>query len=115
MKIKYADEYKVSPRVTLKPGDKFRVSKGPYWKSESGEKISMAVRGVCVFKRCHSVGARVFIEAVGESGQFELLHVKGRRKNADMPQLVCRPYVIKGRVTGRKRKKARGRKKDAAA
>jgi len=30
MQTHYSDEYRVSARVVLRPGDRFRVSAGPY-------------------------------------------------------------------------------------
>ena len=39
--------YQLSPRVTLHPGDRFRVSGGPYYRLPSGEKIPLAARGAC--------------------------------------------------------------------
>ena len=35
-------EYRVSTRVVLRAGDRFRVSGGPYYRLSNGEKIAMA-------------------------------------------------------------------------
>lgn len=101
----------VSPRVTLRPGDKFRVSKGPYWKSPSGEKHSLAVRGVCVFRAAIVRGKRLYVEAVN-GGSIVTLHVRGRRQTA-CDQIVARPYKITGRV-GVRVKRPKRRKRAAA-
>lgn len=96
MNREVCDEYRVSPRVVLRKGDRFRVGAGPYWKLSDGRKIPMAVRGVCTFVRAEKIGRRVYIEAVGRDGSV-LLHVEGRRKNKLMPEMVCRPYVVRGK------------------
>lgn len=101
-KSEASDEYRVSQRVTLKPGDRFRVSSGPYYKLENGTKVPMAVRGICTFIRAVHSGSRVYIEARNKEGSV-LLHVAGRRSNKVVPEIVCRPYKIKGRL--RKEKK----------
>lgn len=95
-------EYRVSERVTLRPGDKFRISGGPYYRLPDGRKMPMAVRGVCTFVRAVHDKSRVYIEARNKEGTV-LLHVAGRRRNKMAPELVCRPYKIKGRL--RKEKK----------
>jgi hypothetical protein len=88
--------------VVLRPGDKFRVSGGPYWKKEDGTKIPMAYRGVCTFLRATRSGTRVYIEGRNKDGAV-LLHVEGRRKNKVVPEIVCRPYKIRGKVRSKKR------------
>lgn len=97
MKKEILTEYRISPRVLLRAGDKFRVTGGPYIRGGSGEKIGMAYRGVCTFIRAEISGARVHIYASNKEGTV-LLHVAGRRRNQWLPDLVCRPYKIKGRV-----------------
>lgn len=105
MRRELLHEYRVSERVVLRPGDRFAVGGGPYWKLAGGDKVPMAVRGVCTFVSAERVGQRVYIHAVGKDGAA-LLHVEGRRKNRLMPELVCRPYVIRSK----KRKKGASRK-----
>lgn len=97
MKATRADHYAVSERVTLRHGDRFRVSGGPYWRASSGEKMPMAVRGVCRFIEAWITGKRISIVAQCRDGTV-VLHVAGRRRNPMMPELVCRPYKIKGKV-----------------
>ncbi len=97
MHTHYSDEYRVSARVVLRPGDGFRVSAGPYWRNSDGHRIGMAERGVMTFMRAVHRGAVVLIEARSEAG-FCVLHVAGRRRNRVDSSLVCRPYRIKGRL-----------------
>ena len=102
MHTHYSDEYRVSARVVLRPGDRFRVSGGPYWRGQDGQRIRMAERGVMTFMRTQYRGSVVLIEARSEAG-YCVLHVSGRRRNRVDPALVCRPYRIRSRVkaTGR--------------
>lgn len=97
MRSHVQDEYRVSQRVVLRPGDRFRVTAGPYWRGQDGVRIRMAERGVLTFRRAVTRGAVVLIQAHGESG-WCFLHVAGRRRNRVDPALVCRPYRIKARL-----------------
>lgn len=91
------NEYRVSERVVLRPGDRFRVTGGPYWRGRDGERIPMAERGVLTFTQAIRRGGVVLIEARSDSGCC-VLHVEGRRRNRVDPALVCRPYRIKSRL-----------------
>lgn len=86
--------YQLSPRVTLHPGDRFRVSGGPYYRLPSGEKIALAARGVFVLLAVDAGRrGRVQLLAYGAGG-FAVLHVAGRRRSR-VPGLVCRPYRVR--------------------
>lgn len=97
MKTQHEEEYRVSARVVLRRGDKFRVSAGPYWRMPDGGKVPMAARGVCTFLRAIRRGRMVLLEASDRDG-LVILHVEGRRRNRLMPALVCRPYRIRSKV-----------------
>ena len=94
METRHEDDYQLSPRVTLKPGDYIRVSKGPYWRGAAGERVRMAARGV--YRYSHTVRNRrqVFLIAVNLTGTA-VIHVEGRRRNVLIPELVCRPYEVR--------------------
>lgn len=94
--------YRVSERVTLTPGDQFRVAAGPYYRLDSGERVPLAARGTMTFVACHRRGQRVVIEARDGTGTV-MLHVAGRRRSP-VPSLVARPYRIVRKL--RKRMKA---------
>lgn len=87
-------EYRISPRVVLRPGDRFRVSRGPYWRTAGGERVPMATRGLCTFVAVIRQRSRAFVLARCGEG-FAVLHVEGRRRNRMMPEMVCRPYVLR--------------------
>ena len=95
-------EYRVSERVVLRAGDRFRVSGGPYYRLASGEKVPMAARGVMTFRRALRTGRggrRVLIEAsAGDEGTV-ILHIEGSRRSP-VPGLVPRPYRITRKLRG---------------
>lgn len=91
--------YRVSERVTLAPGDQFRVAAGPYYRLDSGERVPLAARGTMTFIAAHRRGQRIVIEARDGAGTV-MLHVAGRRRSP-VPGLVPRPY----RITRKLRKK----------
>jgi hypothetical protein len=98
-------EYRVSSRVVLHPGDRFRVSGGPYYRLASGEKVAMAARGVMTFRRALRTGRggrRVLIEASAGEGTV-ILHVEGSRQSP-VDGLVPRPY----KITRKLREKTKG-------
>jgi hypothetical protein len=106
-------EYRVSERVVLRPGDRFRVGGGPYYRLASGERVPMATRGIVTFIRairCGRGGRRVLLECQAGDGTV-VLHVAGPRANKMMPSLVCRPYKIRGKLrvgTGRQKNRRGG-------
>jgi hypothetical protein len=88
-------EYRISPRVVLRPGDRFKVGRGPYWRTAGGERVPMAVRGTCVLVSVIRQRSRTFLLARSGGEGTVVLHVEGRRRNRLMPQLVCRPYTVR--------------------
>lgn len=103
--------YQISPRVTLHPGDLFRVSGGPYYRLTSGERVPMAARGTFTLVAIdRGRTGRVQLLAYGDGG-FAVLHVAGRRRSR-VPGLVARPYKIR-RVGGRKRSRVATARADA--
>ena len=86
--------YQLSPRVTLHPGDRFRVAGGPYYRLPSGEKIPLAARGIFTLLAVDAGRrGRVQLLAYGAGG-FAVIHVAGRRRSK-VPGLVCRPYRVR--------------------
>ena len=99
MKTITSDSYRVSERVSLLYGDKFRATGGPYWLTSDGEKIALKSYGPYTFHRHCKRGSIEWIEALDKNGNFSVLHIAGRRAKVDA-SLVPRPY----RVTGKKRR-----------
>jgi hypothetical protein len=89
-----AIEYRLSPRVVLVPGDRIRVSGGPYYLLSSGERVSMAARGTFKLVAIEETArGRVTLHAEGPGGHA-VLHVAGRRRSR-ISGLVARPYKIR--------------------
>lgn len=89
-----AEEYRVSERVVIRSGDRFRANGGPYWRGNDGRKIPMAAPGP--FIRVVTRGKRVVIECTDKTGGFTVLHVAGARARIDTA-LVPRPYRVVSR------------------
>jgi hypothetical protein len=96
------EEYQVSERVVLRPGDTFRAKGGPYWKSSDGQQISLRSKGPYKFVAYARRGAVGWIECYDKSGCLAVLHVEGRRRKID-GAIVTRPY----QVTSKKRQSQR--------
>ena len=94
----------------LHPGDRFRVSGGPYYENEDGSKTLMAERGMFKFRRYCQKGASRWIEATRVGGGTVVLWVGKPGPNKDLPSFKRKPYKIR-KVTERKRK---GGKKEAS-
>ena len=90
--------YRLSPRVTLQPGDTFRVAGGPYYRLADGRRVPMAARGTFRLVVVLRQRSRVYLLAYGREG-WALIHVEGRRRSA-VAGLVARPYRV--RRAGRK-------------
>jgi hypothetical protein len=86
-------EYRISPRVVLRPGDRFKASRGPYYRLEDGRRLPMAARGTFKLVEIRRHRSRVYLLAYGREG-WVLLHVEGRRRSA-VPGLVARPYRVR--------------------
>lgn len=99
MKTVIEPEYRVSDRVVLRPGDRFRVSGGPYYRLADGTKIPLAVRGVVTLRqviRTGRGGQRVLLEVQCGEGTA-ILHVSGSRRSP-VEGVVPRPYKIRGKL-----------------
>ena len=96
----------LGPRSHLEKGTKFRVKGGPYWVTDSGEHVPVRAKGVMTFNHAFVRGSCVFIDADSDRDGHVILHIRGKRRNKLMgDKLVCRPYVVTARVTGRRRRK----------
>lgn len=65
------DRVRLSERVTLQPGDKVRVSGGPYWEQIGADgsvtKTRMGEQGVMVFEECCGLCQNEWVVARGGS------------------------------------------------
>lgn len=93
-------ELQISARVTLKKGDSFRATGGPYWKTKDGRKIALSAKGPFKFHRFVLEGRRSYVEAFDRDGAYVMLYY-GRttvRSKTD-ESIVLRPYRLK-RIKG---------------
>jgi hypothetical protein len=92
------DWVRLSERVTLQPGDKVRVSGGPYWEQVGADgsvtKTRMGERGVMVFEEYCQLGQSRWVVARGQSG-YAALHVGPEERSPEVPGLVRRPYRLR--------------------
>jgi hypothetical protein len=99
--------YQLSPRVCLRPGDRIRVSSGPYCRL-GGQRIPVAARGLFTLIEVIADRSRVYLLGYGPGG-FAVIHVAGRRRSR-IPGLVCRPYRVRRAAA---QKNPRGHRKTA--
>lgn len=95
--------YQLSPRVALAPGDRIRVTGGPYYRLADGSRVPLAARGLHRIVEVVTQRSRVYLLAYGAGG-YALLHVAGRRRSR-VAGLVCRPYKVR-RAGGEKKIRA---------
>jgi len=87
--------YRISPRIALRPGDRFRLASGTTY---HGQRIGL--RGVFELLRIIRKGNRVWFESrqivVGGIGGVYSVLVAGRSyRRRDLPGVVMRPYRIR--------------------
>jgi len=110
-RLQVFDEYRYGPRSVLVPGDRFRVTAGPVYVTDNGEKIPMAERGILIF-RCYCVrGASKWIEAYrADGGGVAILWMGRTGRSKVVPNLRRRPYRITRKLrdgAGKGRKRSR--------
>jgi len=100
-------EFRYSPKVTLKPGDHIRLSQGPFYRSSDGTKKGMGFRGPAVIKQIedHPRGVVLHCVEVTKTGS-EWGYLAARVTGDTIPGLVdcmvSRPHkVVKCRVPHR--------------
>jgi hypothetical protein len=94
-------EFQFGPRSVLVAGDRFRVTGGPVYVTDSGQEILMAERGVFVFRQFCVCGAAQWLEAFSESDRVHVVLAVGKsHRSRFVPNLRCRPYRVTGKVLG---------------
>ena len=96
MNVQGTESYRLSSRVLISKGDRFRATGGPYWKSKDGTKTSLRSYGPYVFHALVTRGKVIWIECLDKDGCFAVLHVSGKRRRID-GSLVPRPYKVLGK------------------
>jgi hypothetical protein len=103
VKTHYLDSYRVSPRVVLTPGTRFRARGGPMIRLSTGETVSMSAKGPFLFVRHCKRGTCEWLDALDRDGNYAPLHVAGRRRKITAA-MVLRKYCVTGTVRGSRAK-----------
>jgi hypothetical protein len=89
---------RLSERVTLRAGDKVRISGGPYWEQTDADgtitRVRMGERGVMAFEEYCQLGQNHWIVARGRDG-YAALHIGPEVRSNTVPGLVRRPYRLR--------------------
>lgn len=95
-KLKIFDEYRYGKRGVLRPGDRFKVGDGPVYVTKEGKKISLAERGVHIFRQYCVRGAQKWIEAAAVGGSAHVMIWVGKSSRSPVvANLIRRPYRIR--------------------
>ena len=65
-------EYRYSPKVLFREGDKMRVSGGPYYPTKDGRKIKMGLSGLHTFSHVDEQG---FVWVKGKEGSLKMMYM----------------------------------------
>ena len=102
-KFQVMEEFQFGPKSVLRPGDRFRVTGGPFYVTDDGEKVPMYERGVFVFERHCVQGAAKWIDAHRADGGGHVVLWVGRPCWSEtIPNLRRRPYRVTQKL-GKKR------------
>jgi len=105
-KLVVCDRYRYGPRGVLVKGDRFKVTGGPIYVTDGGERLPMYERGVFVFQRYCEKGAARWIEACrADGGGFVVLWVGRSVRSRNIPNLRRRPYRVTGKVGDKSRRR----------
>jgi len=89
------DRFTLGPRSYLVPGDKFRATKGPVYKTLDGDRLNLGSRGLFVFVCYCERGASKWIEARRVNGGTEVLYVGRPRWSRVVSGLRLRPHKLR--------------------
>lgn len=85
--------FRLSEKVTLREGDKIRVSSGPYYLTQSGEKIRMGESGVGYFVDADEDGRILYIRfGNGINSLIRVVYI-GEKYTSEMGT-VMKPHKI---------------------
>jgi hypothetical protein len=82
--------YRLSKKVVLEVGDKVRISSGPYYVTQSGQKISMSEKGIGTFHSVNEDETGVYVK-FRHGVRFVYIGTEHISENTGM---VMRPHKI---------------------
>lgn len=105
------NELRVSARIVLRPGDKFRARGGPFYLGDDGKRHAMGDRGPYTFHSLQSHRGRRWIVAFSSHGTCVLM-LNGPRRSELASCVTMRPYRVVGKVGVTRRQRAKGARRD---
>lgn len=87
--------WRLSPRVELRPGDRFKASGGPYYRTATGRRVSMGERGVFVLLTVIVQRSAVFLQGAKPDGSVALVYVGPSRSSRVVPGLRRVPHRVR--------------------
>lgn len=85
--------FRLSKKVTLEPGDKIRVSAGPYYLAKSGNKIGMGEKGRGIFVSAEEDGTAIYVKFGGGLSSARYVYI-GPEHISEATGTVMRPHKI---------------------
>jgi hypothetical protein len=115
-KQKEGGEFRVSDRVVLKPGDRFRASGGPYYELRLPDgtvaRSRMRDGGPFTFLGWFEKEGRKYLKVYSQEG-FTILNLGAEHRHPDLPSYVKAPYRNIRRVGQTKRERSQQQTKQA--
>ena len=110
-KLQIMDSFHFGHKSVLRLGDRFRVTGGPYYLTDDGERIPMYERGVFVFERYCVQGSAKWIDAHrADGGGHVVLWVGKPCWSKAVPNLRRRPYRITQKLGKKKASRTAAKK-----
>jgi hypothetical protein len=85
-------DFRLSKKIVLSEGDKIKVSGGPYYLSDSGNKIRMGQKGIGVFKYADEKGDAIFVQFDSLSSP-RYVYI-GEEKVSEKTGVILKPHKI---------------------
>jgi hypothetical protein len=104
MEIIRQDHYRVSQRVTLRCGTRFRAVGGPTFRLADGTAVPLSAKGPFLFRAHCRRGEVEWIEALDREQCLVPLHIAGPRSPACL-EVQARPYRITSTIRPKKQRR----------
>jgi hypothetical protein len=85
-------EFRYSPKVLFREGDKMRISGGPYYQGVSGKKYHMGVKGLYTFSHVDEDG-HVWARSCAQGGNLRMVYM-GEEKTSEETGTHFRPHKL---------------------
>jgi hypothetical protein len=85
--------FKLSPKVTLEKGDQVRVSGGPYYVTQDGDKLNMGEKGVGKFMEASANGEAIWV-LFPQYGAPRFVYI-GPEKVSDLTGMIYKAHKVR--------------------